>query len=416
MKQVLLLMMLSLFLTAGNCVQAQVVSYENPSENYLNITGALAEDLEYMVRVMYVKNARDSGCPTYGKDSDICQIKPEEFTYIPQINEQTHSLHIPLKELSPGHNSWWEPNDISICIGPRDPKTVPHQCQVLFSVSNDRHDGNRNLELLCNKKFWCYQGLQVEHVSQLNHEYVVNIRKESPTQGPTTEVLLNDLLKNGKWDEYVDRVLADLDRWNSLTLLIAGKFAMREKRLEDGALLYHAGTIRAQIEKKYYKPIEKGGNSPATAIQSMLFGIRMQMGSLSAHELTVVYNTIVPQLDEWNPRYTQDYDPGWKFEALPQLQDVQKAFDQAKTQRIHTLQGLRTLFGDEVYADAHSVVQAYEWDYSADQQAEEKLQAEKTMLRIESKFGIDGYMAVLTKQRELMTWTEVPNIQEKATK
>ena len=100
----------------------QVVAYENPSEQYLNLTGAIDEGLEYVVSVMYVKNAKESGCPTFGKDSDICQVKPEQFTYVPEIKEGSHSLHIPLKELSPGTNSWWEPHDISICVGPDRPK------------------------------------------------------------------------------------------------------------------------------------------------------------------------------------------------------------------------------------------------------------------------------------------------------
>ncbi len=402
MKQVLSLMVLSIFLTAGNCVQAQFTSYENPSENYLNISGTLDEDLEYMVRVMYVKNARESGCPTYGKDSDLCQIKPEEFTYIPEITEQTHSLHIPLKELSPDTNSWWEPHDISICVGPRNPNTVPHQCQVLFSVTKTKHDGNQNLDLVCSKNYWCYQGRQVEHVSLLNREYVVNIRKETKTHGPTTTIMLDHLIKKGKWDEYVDRVHADLERWKSLTLLIAAKIAMREKRLEDGALLYHAGTIRAQVERKHYTPTEKGGDSPTPAIQSLMRMIQMQLGSLTAHELTVVYEATVPKLEEWNPYYSQNYDPGWKFEGEPSLQHVQTQFNETKAKRVRVLRELLTLFRDETYAGAHSIVQAYEWDPSLDQQAEEKYQAEKTMLRLESQLGIVGYMTALTQQRELM--------------
>ncbi len=406
MKRIFLLMGLSIFLMAGNCVQAHVVPYENPSEAYLDITGTIDHDLEYVVSVMYVKNARESGCPTYGKDSELCQIKPETFTYVPVIKDQMHSVHIPLKELSPETNSWWEPHDISICVGPTDPNSVPHQCQVVFTVTKERHDGHRKINLVCSSDFWCSQGLPVERVSQLNREFEVNLLKESLVHGPTTKTILDDLLKNGKGTEYVDRVLADLEQWDGPTLLIASKLAIREERINDGMLLYQAGTIRIQVDRKHYQPLEKGGNGPAPAIQSLMFSIQMQMSQLSASELEVVYDAIVPELKKWNPQYSGTYAPGWMFEPDLNLQQVQTQFNDAKAKRIKTLHGLMTLYRDETYAEAHAIVQAYEWDYSQNQQVEEKLQAEQTLERIETELGIKGYMAALIKQRELMTWTQ----------
>ncbi len=398
-KPILLLIGISWLLIAGNCVKNSFILHENPSDQYLDITGTIDDGLEYVVSVMYVKNAKKSGCATYGKDSDICQVKPEEFTYTPEIEEGSHSLHIPLRELSPGPNSWFEPKDISICVGPQDPNTVPHQCQVLFSVTKDRHGGNHTLDLVCTRRFWCYEGLQVEYVSQFNREYVVNIRKESIDHGPISELTLQELLKYEKFTEYIERVLADPEQQNGPILLVASNLAMREPRIRDSLFLYHAGTIRVHVDRKYYTPTRKGADGPGPAIEGLMFPMQLAIHGLTAEQLKDIYESIVPQLQNWNPHYIEAYEPGWEFELSPNLPDVQHEFDQAKARRLKTLQGLMTLFHNEAYAEAHSIVQAYEWDPTLDQQAEEKLQAEKKMQRIESQLGIEGYMAALTKQR-----------------
>lgn len=398
-RRILMLLGLSLCLMGGNCIQQQVVSYENPSEVYLNMSGFIDEGLEYKVSVIYNKNARKSGCPVFGKDSDICQVKPENFTYIPQIKGTTHSVHIPLKELSPGKNSWWEPHDISICVGPRDPKSVPHQCQVVFSVTKDKHDGNQTLNLVCSQKFWCYEGLHVEHVSRLNREYVVNIAFASDTQGPTTTTLLHDLLNRGRMTEYLDRVLVDLNRWDGPTLLIASQIAMREDRIDDSLLLYHAGTIRFRVDQEHYKPMNKVMGSFLPPIHLLMFPMQYEMSILSARELTDSYATITPQLEEWSPLYDQTYEPGWKYETQPNLQQLSTEFNTIKSNRVQTIRDLITLFSDETYADAHFLVQAYERDLFLDQQNQEKLNAEETMRHIEAQLGIEGYIAALTKER-----------------
>ena len=400
MRRELLFISLSWVLIAGNCVPREpVVMYKNPSEQYLNISGTIDESLEYVMSVMYVKNAEKSGCLTFGKDSNICQVKPETFRYAPTISAGRHSLHIPLKELSPGQQSWWEPHDISICVGPRDPKTEPYHCQVLFSITKDRHDGNQSIDVICSKSFQCYHGLQIEHVSRFNREYMVNIHFASDSQGPTTTTLLQDLLNRGRMTEYLDRVLADLNRWDSPILLTASQIAMRMDRIDDALLLYHAGTIRFRVDLDHYTPMDKTMRSFFPPKHSVMFPMQYEMSTLSASELIDSYTTIMPQLERWNPLYSETYDPGWRHQAEPNLQKLAMELNAIKSNRVRILQDLIILFSDETYADAHSLVQAYERDLLRDQQAEEKLEAEETMRRIEAQHGIEGYMAALTKER-----------------
>ncbi len=176
-KHALLVMSFSWALVGGNCVRNQLIAYKNPSENYLNLNGIIDHGLVYMVSVRYFKNAQKSGCPEYDLDTNTCQIKPETFTYSPQIQQTQHSIHIPLKELSPEANSWWEPRNISICVGPENQGAPPYQCQVVFVLSKQKNDGNQVINLICSDDFWCNQGLNVEHVSKLNRDYRVNISK-----------------------------------------------------------------------------------------------------------------------------------------------------------------------------------------------------------------------------------------------
>lgn len=181
MRHVLLLMGMWLCLTAGNCVQNYVVLFENPSEQYLNMAGGIEDGMKYIVTVMYGKNARESGCEDYNEDTGMCRVKPHGFTYVPHIDEKTHRVHIPLRELSPGVNSWWKPFDVSICVGPQSTDSEPHQCQRLFLFTKNEHDGNSVIDLVCSPTWWCSRkssGRNFEHVSEFNREYVVNIFKE----------------------------------------------------------------------------------------------------------------------------------------------------------------------------------------------------------------------------------------------
>ena len=379
--------------------------HDNPSEQYLNISGTIEDSMEYVISVMYVKNAKESGCPTFGKDSDICQVKPETFRYTPKIIDGRHSLQIPLKELSPGPNSWWDPRDISICVGPKDPKTEPHQCQVLFSVTKDQHDGNKSLEVVCSQRFQCYHGLHVEHVNQLNRDYVVNIGFATDTLGPTTTILLRDLMNRGRMVEYLDRVLAGINQWNSPTLLTASQIAMREDRINEGLLLYHAGTIRFRVDQNHYTPLDKAMRSFFPPKHLVMFPMRYEMSTLAADELTDAYSTIVPQLEDWNPHYDHSYEPGWKYNTQPDPEQLSTELNTIKSNRVQKLRTLITLFSNETYADAHSIVQAYERDLFLAQETKEKLDAEETMRHIETQHGIEGYMASLTKERERQNQT-----------
>ncbi len=214
-----------------------------------------------------------------------------------------------------------------------------------------------------------------------------------------------ELFKEGNRLKYVELVLTDLEQWDAMTLLTAATMAVQEAHLNDAELLYQMGTLRAIIDSKYYVSTEKGGNGPAPAIQSLIFSIQMPRSRLSQRQINSTYQAIVPRIEQWKPRYSRAYDPGWKYQTAPDFPQVQNAFDAAKVKRIQVVQGWLTLFSDKAYVDAYDLVKSYESNQSTDQPADEKLRAEETMQRIENDLGVAGYMAEVAKIQEIIAAT-----------
>ena len=180
MRRILLFLGLSWSLIAGNCVQESVIQYESPSEQYIGITGVIDEGMTYVVTVMYVRFVRESHCKDYDEKTGICRVKPQSFTYAPHIENRKHHVHVPLKELSPGKNSWWKPHDISLCVRPLKNKTHPFQCVPLLLLTTGKTDAKHEIDLVCTKNWRCFRedkDLGAESISELNKEYVVNIKK-----------------------------------------------------------------------------------------------------------------------------------------------------------------------------------------------------------------------------------------------
>ena len=143
----------------------------------------------------------------------------------------------------------------------------------------------------------------------------------------TTKAQLDQLWKDGKRLEYVERVVADLERWDGITLLIAANMAMQEQRLEDAAVLYYAGRIRTKIDLKHFPPIRRSG--PASMVQSLGVSVGGKINSQLPRQ-PEVYQALVTRLAKWEPPYTSDYDPGWEYEAVPNFYDIQEEFKAVK--------------------------------------------------------------------------------------
>ena len=210
----------------------------------------------------------------------------------------------------------------------------------------------------------------------------------------TTKAQLEQLWKDGKRLEYVERVVADLERWDGITLLIAANMAMQEQRLEDAAVLYHAGGIRTKIDLKHFPPIRRSG--PASMVQSLGVSVGGKINSQLPRQ-PKVFQAMLGRLGKWKPLYTDRYDPGWEYEAPPIIHEVQEAFDTAKHERVRDLNGLATLLSHTEYKRALSIVNSYNTDVTKDQQAKEKLNAVETMKRIEGELGLNAHMAYMAK-------------------
>ena len=104
----------------------------------------------------------------------------------------------------------------------------------------------------------CLSSLFAEENILLSSENIMKISKgkDKKKQG----LLLKEVLKN---DSNI----------GALGLMLTASTAYQIGKKEDAAFLFYAGRIRGTSDIKSYIPKGKGGNSPATLLGAMSFGL-----------------------------------------------------------------------------------------------------------------------------------------------
>lgn len=171
-----LLLIISIFiLTACGHTRAKV-DYPNPSENYIDIEGQIADNLTYKIMVEYTTRSESNACKNYELFAGFYVSQTAKFEYQPTINNGRHKARIPLMELDPSTECSWEPRTVYLCIASTG--SDDHSCGSLFFLS-ENHEETKEINLECN--VICFSELRGVHTYQintLNRSYSVNIKEK----------------------------------------------------------------------------------------------------------------------------------------------------------------------------------------------------------------------------------------------
>ena len=194
----------------------------------------------------------------------------------------------------------------------------------------------------------------------------------------------------------VDKVLANTNRSDALTMLVAAGTAYKLHRLEDAGFLYYAGNIRGKYDLKRFPPIGKNSDGPSAALGASAYVV----GETVNPAITDVPNTyiaVVNRLAAWDCRTTSGYQMLlWQYKS-GSLSETQSCTD-IQNSYVKPMRGIATLFGIPEYFSAFKAVKALNQSSqnfigglpsAAQQQSYDAANA--TMRRIENEQHIKGF-------------------------
>jgi len=193
-------------------------------------------------------------------------------------------------------------------------------------------------------------------------------------------------------------VAAKPDYIDSINMFILANIFLGLKDLETASFLFFAAQMRAQVDLQHYKPVDKGGDSPAVALGAM----RQQLGSVINTNLVKypkAYENVIERLDKWSPVYEGDYAPGWEAESKPEIEDLKSAIIKVKTTRLDPMRQISQLLNTKEYFDAFLIIQEQNLLPSKDQDEEAKQLAIDKMDNIEQELNLTGFIAMLKKNK-----------------
>ena len=139
----------------------------------------------------------------------------------------------------------------------------------------------------------------------------------------------------------------DSDSANSTMLDIAA-LAEQRKDLEEAGVLFLKSKARYQLDRIVYPPVGTGSNDPgvlkAALGSSIGSGI---MRKLAADPKTLL--KVVKRLENWQPQFPADYNPGWKYKHKIDDDGVAKAIAKVRAEMLPGLRKNAILLADERY-------------------------------------------------------------------
>lgn len=200
-----------------------------------------------------------------------------------------------------------------------------------------------------------------------------------------------DLLKGGKAAERsLAKVLASPESTDSLSLITASLVALQNGHVEDAGFLYFSGQIRARTDLEIYKPLGKGGDSPAALLGAMSH----QAGYAINPEVMrdrVAYGKIVDRLKTFIAQYGSGYSPGWEYVSSMADEEAKALFITHRNETTEEMIKVNTILSDDIAYQAVLVIQNCNLGGSPDVNCPELIiDAMQTVRDAESRLGVEG--------------------------
>jgi len=188
---------------------------------------------------------------------------------------------------------------------------------------------------------------------------------------------------------FVDLVVVHARQANALRLFQAADYAAELGRIEDSAFLYYAGQMRKRLDL-YTSEAEPRGVSQTLNMLDTSLGPAVNPVIVRDPE---AYEAVIRRLDAWRLLAPENYDPGWAYSDRRAREKQRARALRIKERELEAMRRIAELLNDPEYLQALLTVQAYHLaprdSRSNVKLRAAKIEAERTMQRIESELGFD---------------------------
>ncbi len=173
------LIFISVYLIVGCSSESQGTLHDNPYEKFIDVSGKIENEIKYKISVQYSTHSEELSCTVYNFKVGKRVPKFRSFDYFPDIKDKSHSVHIPLKALTPDIECNWLPVNIFLCISPADKEGTFSSCSSIYGLKDNKIYANPITTVSCSKSGFCFGGYDSNWIEDgLNKGYTLNINKK----------------------------------------------------------------------------------------------------------------------------------------------------------------------------------------------------------------------------------------------
>ncbi|MGJ8653426.1 MAG: hypothetical protein ACSHX8_09150 [Opitutaceae bacterium] len=197
----------------------------------------------------------------------------------------------------------------------------------------------------------------------------------------------------------LETIIQKADEVTAISLFMASGAALQNEDFTNSAYLFYVAKFRAQFDKEVFPPVGTGGDSPM-----ILFGaLSSQLGSSINPEIMRRPENFLVSLrlaKEWDPKITDDYNPGWEYSEKKSIDGASRKLNEAKKEFDQGMSGLAVLLSSSDYFEAFRIVQDYNMKFDDTRPSKAAYdEAVALMTGIEKSKGIRGMFYNSNKEK-----------------
>ena len=127
---------------------------------------------------------------------------------------------------------------------------------------------------------------------------------------------------------------------------------VESSRGNDASSIKHllAGQVRSLVDLTLFEPSSDADKETAAHLYGMIFYMFGGAGKDEYYQDENVYTTILSDLQSYNPKVSNDYNPGWSSDSIVTAGDYELRAKEVISSRVAQLEGVIALMQNEEYA------------------------------------------------------------------
>lgn len=182
------------------------------------------------------------------------------------------------------------------------------------------------------------------------------------------------------------------EKLDSYSLILLSMASLKNGDNLSTELFLYQALLRAGVDREVYVPTETGGNSPTLA----LMALRQQISSALSYaeqKTPEQYQYLIDSLKNWKPICENQYNPGWVYEVIPDLQLCQSKFKELIEKNVSSMIQKKVLYEHSEYFTLLKKWQDLQMKLMFSQSTEpdeELINLQNKLIDIEKELGVKG--------------------------